>query len=103
MTSGSGTIEPGQEGVISAEFVVTNRRGLHARAAALLVQTASRFASEVSVAKDGQQANAKSVMGVLLLCGAQGTSVTVTASGSDAAEAIESIGQLFADRFHETD
>lgn len=88
---------------VERTFVVRNRRGLHARAAALLVQTASQFQAEVVVEKDDQRANAKSVMGVLLLCGAQGTSIRVQATGVDAAAAVDSIEHLFANRFHETD
>src|SRR5688572_14796437 len=62
-------------------FVVVNRLGLHARAAAKLTQLASRFPCEVSIRRDGQSANAKSVMGVLLLCGAKGTELEVEAVG----------------------
>ncbi len=82
-------------------FEIVNERGLHARAATKLVQLASRFAAEVDLEKDGQRANAKSVMGVLLLCGAKGTSVTVIADGADADHAVEAIGALIASRFGE--
>lgn len=80
---------------------VVNERGLHARAATKLVHLASRFDAEVTLAKDGQRANAKSVMGVLLLCGSMGTKVDVEAEGEDAAAAVDAIAALFADKFGE--
>jgi phosphocarrier protein HPr len=86
---------------VSATFEIINELGLHARAATKLVQLASQFESEVTVAKDGQSANAKSVMGVLLLCGSRGSSVTVRARGPDAQAAVDAIGRLIAERFGE--
>jgi phosphocarrier protein len=88
-------------GEASATFEIVNKLGLHARAATKLVQMASRFNAEVELQKDGHVANGKSVMGVLLLCGHQGSRVTVTASGPDAREAVDAIGALIADRFGE--
>jgi phosphocarrier protein len=84
-------------------FQIVNRLGLHARAATKLVQVASRFGCEITVARDGQDANAKSVMGVLLLCGSPGTFVTVTARGEGAVEAVDEIGKLISSRFGERD
>jgi phosphocarrier protein HPr len=84
------------------KFTIVNAKGLHARAAMKLVQLASRFPCEVMVAgPDGQAANAKSVMGVLLLCGSQGTTIEVTARGAQAQPAVDAIGELIADRFGE--
>ena len=88
-------------GEASGTFQIVNKLGLHARAATKLVQTASRFDADVELQKDGHVANGKSVMGVLLLCGHQGSRVTVTASGPDAREAVDAIGALIADRFGE--
>jgi phosphocarrier protein len=85
-----------------ATFEIINKLGMHARAATKLVQTAARFRADVEIEKDGHVANAKSVMGVLLLCGHQGSQVTVSARGDDASEAVTAIGQLIADRFGET-
>lgn len=85
----------------SGTFEIVNELGLHARAATKLVMLASRFASTVELEKDGQRANAKSVMGVLLLCGAKGTKLTVHAEGVDASDAVRAIGRLIADRFGE--
>ncbi|MFW5876334.1 MAG: HPr family phosphocarrier protein [Myxococcota bacterium] len=82
-------------------FEVVNELGLHARAAAKLVQTAERFRSHITISKDAQQVDAKSVMGLLLLCGTRGTTLTVKARGPDAAEAVDAIGKLIAGRFGE--
>ncbi len=86
---------------VETEFEIVNELGLHARAAAKLVRVAGGFRSRVEVAKDGQSADAKSIMGVLLLCGEKGARVRVCATGEDAREAVEAIGQLIADRFGE--
>ena len=69
-------------------FEIINELGLHARAATKLVQLAGRFAAEVELENQGQVANAKSVMGVLLLCGAKGAQVVVRARGPDARAAV---------------
>jgi phosphocarrier protein HPr len=88
--------------VISGKFTIINARGLHARAATKLVQLAGRYPCNITVVgADGQAANGKSVMGVLLLCGSMGTVLEVRASGDGAAEAVEQIGKLIADRFGE--
>jgi phosphocarrier protein HPr len=83
-------------------FAIINNLGLHARAATKLVQLASRFACEIEIAREGQKANAKSVMGVLLLCGAKGTVVDVTARGPSSEEAVQAIGSLIASKFGES-
>lgn len=82
-------------------FRIVNDLGLHARAATKLVQLAARFPCEVTLSHGGQNANAKSVMGVLLLCGSKGTVVEVKATGDRAAECVEAIGRLIAERFGE--
>ena len=86
-----------------ATFEIVNRLGLHARAASKLVQLASQFPCEVTVSRDDQRANAKSVMGVLLLCGAKGTHVTIEATGDSAAVVVQKIGELIRNRFGEDD
>lgn len=86
---------------ITARFKIVNDLGLHARAATKLVQLASKYRSSVELSHDGQAANGKSVMGVLLLCGSKGTTVEVTATGEDAAECVRAIGDLIAGRFGE--
>lgn len=85
----------------TAHFTIVNDLGLHARAATKLVQLAARYPCEVVVSHGGQNANAKSVMGVLLLCGSKGTIVEVTATGAGADECIQAIGKLIAERFGE--
>jgi phosphocarrier protein HPr len=82
-------------------FEVRNKLGLHARAATKLVQLASKYPCEVKISRAGQTANAKSVMGVLLLCGSKGTCLEVEASGPSAEEAVASIGELITNRFGE--
>lgn len=85
-------------------FTIVNARGLHARAATKLVQLAGRYPCEVMISgPDGQAANAKSVMGVLLLCGSQGTTIEVQARGDQSKAAVEAIGRLVADRFGESE
>ncbi len=82
-------------------FTIRNRLGLHARAAALLVKTANRFISEVSVEKDGVEVNGKSIMGILMLAASKGSRITVKAEGKDSAEAIRVLGELIENRFGE--
>jgi phosphocarrier protein HPr len=87
---------------VRERFTIINVRGLHARAATKLVQIASKFPCEVIVTgPDGESVNAKSVMGVLLLCGSQGTQIVVEARGAQAAEAVQAIGRLIANKFGE--
>jgi phosphocarrier protein HPr len=83
------------------KFEVRNKLGLHARAATKLVQLASRFPCEIVVSREGQEANAKSVMGVLLLCGSKGTLLDVVATGDNAEQAVDEIGRLISERFGE--
>lgn len=85
----------------AAKFTIVNDLGLHARAATKLVQLASKFPCDVHVSHAGQTANAKSVMGVLLLCGSKGTVVEVSATGARADECVTAIGELIASRFGE--
>ena len=85
----------------STKFEILNRLGLHARAAAQLVQTANRFSSDVTIEKDGNEVNGKSIMGLLMLAAPQGSEIIVTVSGKDAEEAMETIGTLINDGFGE--
>jgi phosphocarrier protein len=86
----------------TGRFTIVNNLGLHARAATKLVQLASKYACEVEIAHDGQAANGKSVMGVLLLCGSKGTIIEVRAYGTQAEECVRAIGELIAGRFGES-
>ena len=85
----------------TAEFTIVNRLGLHARAAAQLVQTANRFQSDVTIEKDGNEVNGKSIMGLLMLAAPQGSTINISVSGVDAEEAMKVIGQLINDGFGE--
>jgi phosphocarrier protein len=82
-------------------FEVVNELGLHARAAARLVQVAGAHESSVRVAKDGREVDGKSIMGLLLLCGQRGSFLEIVAEGPDEAEVIEALGDLIRGRFGE--
>lgn len=82
-------------------FTIVNRLGLHARAAAQLVQTANRFDSEVLVEKEGIEVNGKSIMGILLLAAPKGTEIAITVSGDDEAIAMDALTALIEDGFGE--
>lgn len=84
-------------------FEIVNRLGLHARAAAALVQTAQKFRSEVHIEKDGLSVNGKSIMGLLMLAAAKGTMIGVRAEGEDASEAMRAISDLVRSGFGEKD
>lgn len=86
---------------VSKTFEIKNRLGLHARAAALLVQTASRFSAKVTVTKDGQAVDGKSILGLMMLAAAQGSQIHVAAEGPDAAEALAAIERLVSEKFYE--
>jgi phosphocarrier protein len=87
--------------LLSAEYKIVNRLGLHARAAAQLVQAANRFKSDVTVEKDGTEVNGKSIMGLLMLAAPQGVTIRISVEGEDASEAMETIGNLINDGFGE--
>ncbi|HTR56446.1 MAG TPA: HPr family phosphocarrier protein [Kofleriaceae bacterium] len=80
---------------------IQNELGLHARAATRLVQLATKFPCEVTVAKDGHEVNGKSIMGVLMLVASKGSTITVRAKGERAAEAVAAIAALVDDKFGE--
>ena len=86
---------------LTASVGVPNRLGLHARAAAKLVNVANRYQSHIEVSKDGQTVDAKSIMGVLLLCGHQGCEITFSARGSDAKAALGALCELVSGGFGE--
>ena len=81
---------------IEKDIIVMNKKGLHARPAALLVQIADKFNVSVSVAKDGEKVNGKSIMGLLMLGAQHRTSLKVTVDGDDAAAAMAAIEAFFA-------
>ncbi len=81
--------------------MIKNKFGLHARPSASFVQAASRFRSEIKVEKDGQVADGKSILDLMMLAAGQGTSITVKANGEDAEEALTALGELIENRFGE--
>lgn len=87
--------------MIQRDFTISNRLGLHARPSAQLTQVASRFASEVWIARNGRRVNAKSIMGVLMLAAGKGTIVTVDADGPDEQAALDAVGALIESGFGE--
>jgi phosphocarrier protein len=89
------------EDTLSKTLEIKNRLGLHARAAAQLVQTAVRFDADVTVSKDGQAVSGKSILGLMMLAAAQGSSIEVTTRGPQAADALAAIEHLIDEKFHE--
>ncbi|WP_312134567.1 HPr family phosphocarrier protein [Brevundimonas sp. BH3] len=86
---------------VRAEMAICNQRGLHARASAKFVKTASEFDAEIHVSKDGTTVDARSIMGLLMLGAGIGSSIEVKAEGSDAEAAITALSDLVARRFDE--
>jgi phosphocarrier protein HPr len=86
---------------IERTFVIVNTLGMHARPAAMLVQAANRFQSEIIVDRDGTQVNAKSIMGVLTLAASKGTQILLSCEGEDAAEAMEALARIIESGFGE--
>ncbi len=83
-------------------FLIKNKLGLHARAAGLLVRTANKYKAEISIEKDGMVANAKSIMGVMMLAAAMGSRISIKAEGTDARKAVRALGRLIESKFGET-
>ena len=83
------------------EFEIVNKLGLHARASALFVKTASRFQSEVKLARESVEVNGKSIMGIMMLAASKGTRVRLTVEGTDEEEAMQAIANLIIDGFGE--
>jgi phosphocarrier protein len=86
----------------SCDVVVANELGLHARAAARFVQLATRFLSQIRVGRDAKMMDGKSILGILLLAAAQGTTLTITADGPDETRAIEELVRLVESGFAES-
>lgn len=89
--------------MIRKEFEICNKLGLHARAAAKLVQCAARYRSHIEIERRAQRVNGKSIMGVMMLAASQGTWIAVEAVGDDAEEAIAAIETLIRERFGEAE
>ena len=89
------------ESSVSRKVVVQNQLGLHARPASMFVKKATRFESEIFVEKDGEEVNGKSIMGLMMLAAGPGTTLTVTAEGSDATKAVDELEELINRNFEE--
>jgi phosphocarrier protein len=89
--------------MIRQSIAVTNRLGLHARAAAKLVRLASRFSSDIHISREdsNQRIDSKSILGILMLAASQGTRIILSIDGTDEAEAAEAIRELFETKFGE--
>lgn len=86
---------------IERQFVITNKLGLHARPAALFVQTANRFEATIEIQKDDLKADGKSIMGIMTLAAEQGSLLMIRAAGRDAEEAVEALVKLIESNFGE--
>jgi len=87
--------------MINKQVVITNRLGLHARAAARFVKLPSDYESDVELVKDNTVINGKSIMGVMMLAAEQGAEVKIEAEGKDAVEAVEAVGRLLESNFED--
>ena len=82
-------------------FVLKNELGLHARAAAMMVNVTSKYNSKILFERDGNEINGKSILGILTLACPKGSSIIISAQGEDAIDAIEELGKLIDDKFGE--
>ncbi len=87
--------------MVEKKVQITNRLGLHARPAALVVQRANKFKSEITLQKEDLEVNAKSILSVMALAAEMGSLVTIKAEGEDEAAAVEELAKLFEQKFGE--
>jgi phosphocarrier protein len=87
--------------IMTRDFMVSNKLGIHARPAAMFVKTANRFSCDIFVEKDGEKVNGKSIMGLMMLAAGPGSRLTVHAHGLDAPQALTEIGILIDRKFDE--
>lgn len=92
---------PDADAPATRELPIVNRKGLHARASAKFVQTVERFDAEVKVSRAGETVGGRSIMGLLTLAAAKGTTISVSAAGPQANEVLDAIEALLANRFGE--
>jgi phosphocarrier protein HPr len=91
------------EGAVSRVFLICNKKGLHARASAKFVQTVEKFDAEVRVTRCNESVGGTSIMGLMMLAAAPGTSITVEATGREATQVVEALAALIESRFGEAD
>ena len=87
--------------MLSRNVIVVNQLGMHARAAAKFVHLATRYQAQIRVLRDSREVDGKSIMGILLLAASRGTTITISADGSDERDAIEALAALVASGFGE--
>jgi len=89
--------------MLQRDVIIENKLGMHLRAAAVFIETANKFSSNVHLRKDNRTINAKSIMGLMTLAATYGSQVTIVVDGVDEAEAIEALAELVKNRFGERD
>lgn len=87
--------------MIEKQVTIENKLGLHLRAASLLVKESGKFSSDISLVKDQIEVNAKSILGIMTLMAKKGTELKIVADGEDESDAIESLEELFKNKFYE--
>jgi phosphocarrier protein len=99
----TGDLPPLREGAIVRELTICNKKGLHARASARFVQTVEKYDADVRVMRCGEIVGGTSIMGLMMLAASPGTSITVEATGREAAEVVDALATLIDTRFGEDD
>jgi phosphocarrier protein HPr len=99
----TGDLPPLREGAVVRELTICNKKGLHARASARFVQTVEKFDADVRVMRCGEIVGGTSIMGLMMLAASPGTTITVEATGKEAAEVIAALAALIESRFGEQD
>jgi phosphocarrier protein HPr len=99
----TGDLPPLREGAVVRELTICNKKGLHARASARFVQTVEKFDADVRVMRCGEIVGGTSIMGLMMLAASPGTTITVEATGKEAAEVIAALAALIDSRFGEQD
>ena len=99
----SGNLPPIREGAVVRELTICNKKGLHARASARFVQTVEKFDADVRVMRCGEIVGGTSIMGLMMLAASPGTTITVEATGKEAAEVVAALAALIESRFGEQD
>jgi phosphocarrier protein len=99
----TGDLPPLREGAIVRELTICNKKGLHARASARFVQTVEKYDADVRVMRCGEIVGGTSIMGLMMLAASPGTTITVEATGKEAAEVVAALAALIESRFGEQD
>jgi phosphocarrier protein len=99
----SSEVPPARANALVREVAIVNKKGLHARASAKFVQLAEQFDASIEVARGGETVGGTSIMGLMMLSAGPGSTITITATGTDAAAAMEALCALIAGGFGEED